>query len=68
MTFFSGPTSTMPETRRFLLLVFFTSMWFPVALRRRILPVGVIRNRFAAPRCDFIFGIVRSFPSVFVRR
>jgi hypothetical protein len=32
---------------------------------RRILPVVVLRNLFAAPRCDFIFGM-RQFLTVSV--
>src|SRR5712692_2960621 len=46
----------MPSTRRRRLPDFFVSMWLPVAFRCRTLPVLVTRNRFAAPRCDFIFG------------
>src|SRR5262245_15820380 len=53
----SGPTSFMPVTRRRRLPVFLVSMCFPVALRCSTLPFRVIRNRLAAPRCDFIFGM-----------
>jgi len=53
----SERTSVMPEIRRLREPVFFIRKWFPVALRRMTLPVPVSRNRLAAPRCDFIFGI-----------
>lgn len=58
MFFASGPTSAIPETRRLRLEVFLVNMWLPEALRRRTLPVGLTRNRLAAPRCVFIFGML----------
>ena len=63
MPFASGPTSAMPLTRRFRPLDFLMSMWFPVALRCRTFPVLVTRNRLAAPRWVFIFGMPGSLPS-----
>src|SRR5215218_5229620 len=33
-------------------------MWLRFTLRRMILPLPVILNRFFAPRCVFIFGMV----------
>ena len=62
MPFASGPTSAMPLTRRFRPLDFLISMWFPVALRCRTFPVLVTRNRLAAPRWVFIFGMQVPFP------
>ena len=53
----SERTSAIPEIRRLREPVFFIRKWLPVALRRMTLPVPVSRNRWAAPRCDFIFGI-----------
>src|SRR6476646_7630527 len=51
----------MPSTRRRRLPLFFVSMWLPVALWCRTLPLRVTRNRFAVALWLFIFGICLPF-------
>src|SRR3954451_19103851 len=56
--FLSPPVTSAPRpSRRVRLLAFFSNRWARKALRRRILPVPVTRNRLAAPRCVLTFGI-----------
>jgi hypothetical protein len=43
--------------RRFRFLFFFVSMWDLLARILTSFPFPVVRNRFAAPRFDFIFGM-----------
>src|SRR4029077_13897078 len=45
-------------SRRVRRLDLCSSRWFMLARRRITLPVAVNRNRFAAPLCVFIFGMV----------
>src|SRR5688500_13560699 len=62
----SGDTTASGALRlRFRLGDFFSSMWFRNARRRRIFPVDVTLNLFAAPLCVFIFGIAQP-PSALV--
>ena len=44
--------------RRLRLVVFLVRMWLCSGFEQRILPLAVLRNRFAAPLLLFIFGIV----------
>jgi len=59
---FASPGAIMLALRRFrfLLVDFEVRIWLVKALFRRILPVPVLRNLFAAPEFDFIFGMVYS--------
>lgn len=43
---------------RFRLVVFLVKIWFACDFEKINLPVPVLRNRFAAARFVFIFGIV----------
>src|SRR4051794_41795600 len=51
----------MPSTRRRRLPLFFVSMWLPVALWCRTLPLRVTRKRFAVALWLFIFGMCLPF-------
>src|SRR4029079_13270037 len=62
--FFCSPveaTSAMPSTRRRRLPLFLVSMWLPVALWCRTLPLRVTRKRFAVALWLFIFGMCLPF-------
>src|SRR5437879_8256797 len=52
-----GLATTSRLSRRVTFDGFFSRRWFIFALRRMTLPVLVILNRLAAPRCVFIFGM-----------
>jgi hypothetical protein len=59
---FASPFAIMLAFRRFLflLVVLDVRIWLVKALFRRIFPVPVLRNLFAAPLFVFIFGIINS--------
>src|SRR5688572_7174887 len=64
LTRFASPlqSSGSLSSRRFWLLLLWKNMWLLYAFRRRILPVPVILNRFAAVFDVFsLFPIVASF-------
>src|SRR5947209_19766791 len=48
-------------SRRLRLAFFLPRMWVRIAWRARSLPPAVLRKRFLAPECVFIFGIDRLF-------
>src|SRR5437588_5095141 len=52
-----GLATTSRLRRRVTFDGFFSRRWFIFALRRMTLPLLVILNRLAAPRCVFIFGM-----------
>src|SRR5262245_46163546 len=56
-------TSAGWRSRRFRFDDFLVRMCCLFALRRTSLPVPVFLKRFAAPRCDFIFGISIRLPA-----
>ena len=53
----AGLTSVAERRRRFLFVDFLVRIWLLYARILLIFPLPVLRNRLAAPRLVFIFGI-----------
>jgi hypothetical protein len=49
------------RNRRFRFADFFVRIWLLNARRRRTFPDAVTLNRFLAPLCVFIFGMLASY-------
>src|SRR5581483_8570884 len=54
----AGATTKAPSRRRVRLLGLCSSRWFLLARRRITLPEPVSLNRFLAPLCVLVFGMV----------